>query len=216
MVTALLRPVQLVSAGGVLLTQSLNAAGAPIENLIASIRGAPRPARPKRPEAASPQSSHRGWINRAFTKLSLRFQKAGITLPARGGERSIAFVDRRLMYRSTLRRWVESDWVIRRGFSIVRCPLPRSDASISLSTMARTVSSRSAAHGMKLNQDRRLARRRPARCRAGGAGKSSPAMCRNSLRSVTSCFVGGGAGKSASGASRVNSAPSVAVAPSHP
>jgi hypothetical protein len=114
-VTALLRPVQLVSAGGVLLTQSLNAAGAPIENLIASIRGAPRPARPKRPEAASPQSSHRGWINRAFTKLSLRFKKAGITLPARGGERSIAFVDRRLMYRSTLRRWVESDWVIRRG-----------------------------------------------------------------------------------------------------
>jgi hypothetical protein len=39
-VTALLRPVQLVSAGGVLLTQSLNAACAPFENFIASIRGA--------------------------------------------------------------------------------------------------------------------------------------------------------------------------------
>src|SRR5271167_4842153 len=38
-------------------------------------RELPRSAGPKRPEAASPQSSHRGWINRSLTKLSQPFQR---------------------------------------------------------------------------------------------------------------------------------------------
>jgi hypothetical protein len=89
-----------------------------------TLRELPIPAWPKRPEAASPQSSHRGWIHRALTKLSAPFQKAGITLSARGGERRVAFVDGRSMYCSTLRRRVESDWVSRRGVGFLYSSRP--------------------------------------------------------------------------------------------